>query len=35
MEDKARISELESMVNNIARELSEIMGRSRDEECKV
>lgn len=35
VEDKARISELESMVNNIARELSEIMGRSRDEECKV
>ncbi len=33
--DKARIGELESMVNNIARELSEIMGSSRDEECKV
>ena len=33
--DKERIGELESMVNNIARELSEIMGDRRDEECKV
>lgn len=33
--DNVRINELESMVNNIARELSEIMGSRRDEECKV
>lgn len=33
--DRERIGELESMVNNIARELSEIMGTDRDEECKV
>ncbi len=33
--DKARIGELESMVNNIARELSEIMGTDREEEYKV
>ncbi|MEI3101802.1 MAG: hypothetical protein V8T45_08550 [Oscillospiraceae bacterium] len=33
--DKERIGQLESMVNNIARELSEIMGDRRDEECKV
>lgn len=33
--DNVRINELESMVNNIARELSEITGSRRDEECKV
>lgn len=35
LRDNTRINELESMVNNIARELSEITGSRRDEECKV
>ncbi len=35
LKDRERIGELESMVNNIARELSEIMGSGRDEECRV
>lgn len=35
LKDRERIGELESMVNNIALELSEIMGSGRDEECRV
>ncbi len=33
--DKSRINELEVMVNNIARELSEITGGVREDKCKV
>lgn len=33
--DKARINELEVMVNNIARELSEITGGVQEDKCKV
>ena len=35
VKDRVRISELESMVNNISRELSEIAASRRDQECKL